>query len=625
MTDAPKTPTDEALMGVQQALMHGAFAEARRAAERLAADFPDHPRVANLLGLALMQTGAPDPALAAFARATDADPGYASAHVNRANLLVALGRFAEAIPVSRAALAATPDPANTAKASFLLGVAQLKTGAPEAALAPLRAAIAADPSMVGAHVALGGLLGQLGRQDQAVAVLEPAFRRWPENAEIGRNLATALSQLGRFAEAAAVLDPLAAKSPGDVELCLALAQVWRNAGRSDRALAAAEAAVAAAPDRTEALGLVGSCKRDLGDIDGAVAAYDRVLELAPDDPIALVARWRVSPAPETLVSPARVAALLDDPSLSQGHRGALELLLFDIEDKAGRPEVAAGHLARALQARRADRPYDIARQAQMFDAIRAAFSGPAPVSGGEIGAPAPRRVVFIVGMPRSGTSLVEQILASHGAVFGGGELPHLGRAMAAAGWGSGKIGHPPTPDMLADLRSRYHAGLAELETDRAVITDKTPMNFRWLGFALAAMPEARALVLQRDARATCYSNLTHQFSGRANDFGADMLDTAEMYRLHLGLVDLWRARFPDRVALVPYERLTEDQEAESRALVAAAGLDWDPACLAFHDTARRVRTASAEQVRKPMYTGSSEAWRRYASFLEPMLARLEGL
>ena len=137
--------------------------------------------------------------------------------------------------------------------------------------------------------------------------------------------------------------------------------------------------------------------------------------------------------------------------------------------------------------------------------------------------------------------------------------------------------------------------------------------------------EARAVVLRRDARATCFSNLTHALSGAANDFGADMVDTAEMFRFHLDLVGRWRRLFPNRVTLVPYERLTEDPEAESRKLVAAAGLAWDPACLAFHESRRAVRTASADQVRRPIYRGSSEVWRRYEAFLGPMLARLDGL
>jgi hypothetical protein len=133
------------------------------------------------------------------------------------------------------------------------------------------------------------------------------------------------------------------------------------------------------------------------------------------------------------------------------------------------------------------------------------------------------------------------------------------------------------------------------------------------------------LFLRRDSRATCWSNYSNSFIGKANNFGHDMIDTAEMYRLHLDLMAFWQRLYPDRITTVPYERLTEHQEEESRKLVAAAGLDWEDACLDFHKTARSVRTVSATQVRQKMYTGSSQAWRRYADHIQPMLERLEGL
>lgn len=150
-----------------------------------------------------------------------------------------------------------------------------------------------------------------------------------------------------------------------------------------------------------------------------------------------------------------------------------------------------------------------------------------------------------------------------------------------------------------------------------------PLNFRHLGDAVAAFPDARALVLERDARAVCWSNWSHDFRGRGNGFGNDIGDLAQMYRMHLALVDRYRAAYRDRVTMVPYERLTEHQEEEGRKLVAAAGLDWEAACLDFHQTRRPVRTASVVQVRQKMYTGSSEAWRRYEAHLGSLLEALE--
>lgn len=623
MNGGRNAPSPEALTEVQQLLMRGGFAKARAAAEKLAEDFPGHPRVQNLLGLSLMQMGHAEPALSAFARANAADPKFAGAFVNRANLLVALGRFREAASMCANALAADPTPENLAKASHLLGVSRANMGDAKGAVEAFRSAITAGSDMPASHAGLGGALAVLGRFEEALTVLEPAAHRWPEDVGIARNLGNALIEVEQFDLAVEVLQEAVARHTEDGALYLTLARALRGFGRVEAGLAAAEKAVAAMPNHAEAHGLVGSLRRELGDREGAIAAYDAALKITPNDPTALVARWRVTPPPPGDPVRDRIGALLDSPETAPQSRAALELLLFDADDKAGDTASAFSHLMRSCAAKRSARPYDIEAQARMFAAIRAAFAdGITPLSDTVSQGPRP---VFIVGMPRSGTTLVEQILASHPDVFGGGELPVLGRAMAEAGWGAGHIGASPAPGMLAKLRETYLGAIARLGSDAVVITDKTPMNFRWLGFALAAMPEARALVMKRDARATCFSNLTHDLAGSANDFGTDMEDTAEMYRLHLDLVALWKELFPNRVATVPYEQLTENQEQESRALVAAVGLDWDPACLAFHQTSRGVRTSSLEQVRRPMYRGSSEAWRRYEAYLGPMLERLEGL
>ena len=132
-------------------------------------------------------------------------------------------------------------------------------------------------------------------------------------------------------------------------------------------------------------------------------------------------------------------------------------------------------------------------------------------------------------------------------------------------------------------------------------------------------------MLDRDARAVSWSSWSHDFRSRGNGFGNDLGDLARMYRMHLALVERYRAACPDRIATVPYEQLTEHREEKSHTLAAAAGLGWEPACLDFHETRHAVRTASAGQVRQKMYTGSSEAWRRYASHLAPLLEALDNV
>ena len=151
-----------------------------------------------------------------------------------------------------------------------------------------------------------------------------------------------------------------------------------------------------------------------------------------------------------------------------------------------------------------------------------------------------------------------------------------------------------------------------------------PFNFRWIGFICAAMPEARIIHVKRDARATCWSNFKHYFPHRGNGFAYDLQDVAEYYKLYVGLMAFWHEKCPGRIYDLTYETLTEYQEDETRKLLEYVGLDWEDRCLDFHKTKRVVRTASATQVRRKMYQGSSDEWRRYERHLAPMVELLRG-
>jgi hypothetical protein len=230
------------------------------------------------------------------------------------------------------------------------------------------------------------------------------------------------------------------------------------------------------------------------------------------------------------------------------------------------------------------------------------------------------RPIFIVGMPRSGTTLVEQILASHSQVHGGGELRLLFDAIEAAGWQSG----PPEPDRLRSVRESYLSGLAGLDSAGPYVTDKMPGNFWWVGFILSALPEARVINVRRDARATCWSIFKSFFPGEVR-YAYDLRETAAHYRIYADLMKFWHERFPGKIHDIVYEDLIDNQEAETRRLLDYAGLGWEKDCLDFHRTQRAVLTASAAQVRRRLYRGTSQEWRRYEQQLQPLIELLDGL
>lgn len=233
-----------------------------------------------------------------------------------------------------------------------------------------------------------------------------------------------------------------------------------------------------------------------------------------------------------------------------------------------------------------------------------------------------RDSLFIVGMPRSGTSLVEQILASHGQVHGGGELKYLGQ------WSYGFVklyrGKPDSVSLtnyLPDLFRHYQHNISQL-SGQPVIIDKMPVNFLWLGFILSAFPGARIIHTRRDPMATCWSIFKSPFIGSSAGYSCDLADIGEFYRLYLDLMDFWQQRFDKPVYHLDYEQLTENQESETRKLLDYCGLPWDPACLDFHNNPRPVQTVSWAQVKRPMYQGSSRAWRRYERYLDPLKSSL---
>ena len=175
---------------------------------------------------------------------------------------------------------------------------------------------------------------------------------------------------------------------------------------------------------------------------------------------------------------------------------------------------------------------------------------------------------------------------------------------------------------LETTRDTYSSGLAKLNTAEPFITDKMTSNFLYLGFILFALPEAKIIHLKRDARATCWSIFKHYFSAEGNTYAYSLEDIAHFYKMYTDLMDFWHERFPNRIYDLNYEELTRNQEQETRDLLSYVGLDWDSNCLSFQDLKRPVATASMLQVRKKMYTGSSEEWRKYEQYLKPMLDAL---
>jgi hypothetical protein len=231
--------------------------------------------------------------------------------------------------------------------------------------------------------------------------------------------------------------------------------------------------------------------------------------------------------------------------------------------------------------------------------------------------------IFIVGMPRSGSTLVEQIMSSHHAVHGAGELSNLPSiilpiATDYANQGMNKL----SEKAFLSIREQYLDVLSNLNVPESVITDKFLLNFLYIGFILTVIPGAKIVHLKRDARATCWSNYKCVFLGEENGFSYNIDDLTGFYGLYIDLMDFWHQLFPGKIYDMCYEDLTTNQEEETRKLLQYCELDWDENCLSFHQNKRTVETASALQVRQKIYQGSSEAWKKHEAYLKPLIKSL---
>jgi Flp pilus assembly protein TadD len=613
------------LQAVQGLLMRGAAAEALDKVQALAAAAPDDARLANMEGIALNLLRQPREAEAAFRRAVALDPTHVGAHVNLANLHVITARFREAEPICRAGLALNPESDNRAKLTYLLATSLAATGQPEEAVTWYRAALEVNRDQLQAQLGLAKALGNLRRFVEAWEVAARAGERWPDDPELAWLRARLLIDQNRTVDALALLDGWKDRLDSYPKLHQIFAVALRERQRGEEAATHFRRAVELDPVDYLSWTELALLESSLGHKEAALEAAQRALKLKHDHVPAMGALLDLEKASPGSPSYDAVHAAFEDPEAEERPKVTLGMALYRSHDRLGEYDTAWDFLARSKAIKARVQPYDMAAVLRVIDALKAQFRSSPVLDAVTVARMSARfRPVFIVGMPRSGTSLVEQILASHSAVFGGGEMPAMGAAVARQGWNERNTGAAPTPDVLAAIRFDYLGYVEDFAPGAAVVTDKTPLNFRWLGFILAALPEAKVLFMKRDARATCFANFSQDFTGETNNFGNDLGDTVTMYKAHLALKEFWEAAYPGRIVTVDYERLTEHQEEESRRLVAAAGLDWEDACLDFHRTKRAVNTASSQQVRQKMYTGSSQKWRRYEAHLGPMLEGLAG-
>ena len=321
---------------------------------------------------------------------------------------------------------------------------------------------------------------------------------------------------------------------------------------------------------------------------------------------------------------AKIRLLLSTDNLSKSELIHLCFALANVYENLGNQEYLFELLHEGNRLRKEELNYSLDKSQDLSSAVRKLFSSPpSDIEKSLSDEPSTIRPIFIVGMPRSGTTLVEQIIASHHAVYGAGELTTLANLIEPIL--KDDLAHNKnglTKKSFLSIRQQYLDSLSGFNVPENVITDKMPLNFQYIGFILTAFPEASIVHLKRDAMATCWSIYKSNFKNKGNGFSCNLNDLAGFYGIYTDLMDFWHQLFPDKIYDLCYEDLTTNQEKETRKLLQYCELDWDENCLDFHKNKRAVQTASSLQVREKMYQGSSEAWKKHEAYLQPLIKAL---
>lgn len=572
--------------------IHGqleAFDEAEKCCRQAIALQPGVPVTFFNLGIALQKQGKIDEAIECFRQAVLLNPGYAEAHNELGVSLQLRGadQFDAAVESYRKALALKPD---YPEAHYNRAVALSEQGKYDEAFEHFKEALKLRPGMLKASIAYAKLLMKGSDHEQNVAVLESGIRLNPDNLELRYLLGKTKLRMGRHHESLEIFNYLLEVAPDKESASADCALVLERIGDYEKAQALLQPYLEGARDISVGIAYA-ALSRHIDQRAGAAALLERLLQnIHPDDERAQSAYYALGKLYDEMKD--------FDRAIASFHRAAaLEKVHFDIKT-----------YERSFTA--------------MIDAFRAESIRLRPRASNKSRLP-----VFIVGMPRSGTTLVEQILSSHTLVYGAGELSD----MAMLRYTIPKLLNSKSPfpycveelkrKQLDEIATQHLARLGAFSRSATRVTDKMPHNFLNLGVIDQLFPGAVVIHCMRNPLDNCLSIYSQDFNA-AHNYAFDLATLGAYYRLYQKLMDHWKQVLRIPILEIQYENLVANQEEGSRRLIEFCGLQWEERCLRFHENRRLVNTFSYDQVRRPMYTKSVERWRNYEQHLGPLIAAL---
>lgn len=468
------------------------------------------------------------------------------------------------------------------------------------------------PNSIALHLLIGAANSELAQYDAALESYENVLEIEPDCADAHYNIGIALHEKGDLDAAIESYNKALGLKPDYAGAHYNLGNTLMNKGNPEAAIDSYKQALEIEPEHADAYNNLGNALQYMGNIEAAIDSYKQALRIRPDYAAVHHQLSLIKKLDGRDEHFRQMKFIYNNQNITNEQRCHLCFALSSSAEYLGYIDQSFKYLKEGNEIRKNLLGYNINQDIKFFADIKNSHQN---VAMSTLQAPTTRNTpipIFILGMPRSGTTLVEQIVSAHPEVTGAGELPYVDLLSADIARGTIEA----TRDNLSIFRKEYLGKLKIHANGAPFVTDKMPQNFRYIGLICAAIPEAIIIHVKRDPIATCWSNYTHYFAATGLGYCYNIDDIIKYYEIYKDLMHLWHEQYQERIYHLDYEKLIGNQEKEIRRIIQYIGLDWEDACLSPQDNKRRARTASQQQVRQKIYQGSSQNWLKFQPFLD---------
>ena len=596
--------------------VQGDYESAIKSHQRAIEIKPDYLEAYNNLGIAYQKVGKREKALSCYKKALAINSSDPRIYNNIGLIFQAESDIEKAKVNFETAIKLNP---NFFEALNNLGYLFNEINNHESARLYLEKAISINPIYAEAYNNLGNSLTNLTRFDAAIDAFKKAIELRQDYTKAMNNLGNVFKDKGKLTEAINQYKNALRIDPKFVEVFSNLGVALKDQGNYDAAIENFEKAISLDPKFAKAMNNIGNAYMDIGKIDEALTNYKKAIEIDPNFAEAYHNLSKVVKFSSCSSYIDKMCEVYKSGKLVDRDKYHICFALGKAYGDIGEYEEAFSYLREGNALRKSLLNYDISDDQVLFNQIKDNFKKIKkfpPISSNKKITVTP---IFILGMPRSGTTLVEQIISCHSQVYGGGELELCNQQL----WPLIKNEQDMSKEILENFRAQYLDAIQGISNGKSFVTDKMPSNFRYIGLIKRALPEAIVIHVKRDPAAVCWSNYKISFSVRGLGYAYDLDDLVKYYQMYDDLMAFWGTHYDESLYQLDYERLTNDQVLETKKLINHIGLSWEETCLNPEYNRRSVSTASNQQIRQKIYKGSSNDWKKFEQFLNGKFDKLK--